>query len=240
MLFSRVLLLLSCRALLLLLSFIILFRHKSILQARSREAVFCKVTWKRLIRMKPLCHIAQLHSFLHHLYDTFATALCARCVENGLQRDPTSSVISKLPSSPGILSTIKHKKHTLLSAHPPKKNTTQEHFWEATTYSAMTLFGSKSRPVPWLTDFIEKDSFTLSPRIWKTGKKQLRSMTCSHPRHCMSIVCVCVCYLSSNNFDPNLLPNINNLRGFLDASGWHLTHMYQTWRITAKKCHIYA
>lgn len=42
-------------------------------------------------------------------YYTFATALCACCVQNGLQCDPVSCVIPELPSSPRILPTTTHR-----------------------------------------------------------------------------------------------------------------------------------
>lgn len=131
------------------------------------------------------------------------------------------------------------KTHSQSVHSPTKDKKLRQTLREATPYSAMTLFGSKSRPVPWLTDFIEKDSFTLSSRIWKTSsrttwsKDSLTSQTLWG--YCM---CMCVCYLSSNNFDPHLLPDINNLRGFLDSSGWHLAHMYQTSTITGKNVKI--
>lgn len=51
----------------------------------------------------------------------------------------------------------------------------------------------------------------------------------------LQLVYVCVCYLSSNDFDPHLLTNINNLRGFLNSSGWHLAHMYQACKVRGKK-----
>ncbi len=99
-------------------------------------------------------------------------------------------------------------------------------------YSAITLFGSRSRPVPWLTAFIEKDNFTLSPRIWETGDRAAVILHTSLTRHvCVCVFvceCVCVCcYLSPNDFNPHLFPDIDNLWGVLNSWSWHLTHMYQ-------------
>lgn len=69
----------------------------------------------------------KLDSFLHRRYRTFATALAARCVEDGLQRDPTSCVISKLPSSPCILPTVAQSQtHNILSPQPYKRHITAE------------------------------------------------------------------------------------------------------------------
>lgn len=64
------------------------------------------------------------------------------------------------------------------------------------TYSALTLFGSKSRPVPWLTAFIEKDNFTLSPRIWETGNRATVNLL-THFTDTAQCLCVCVCVVTS-------------------------------------------
>lgn len=69
---------------------------------------------------------------------------------------------------------------------------TCRYYKTTSTYSPLTLFGSKSCPVPWLTAFIEKDNFTLSPWIWEMGHKisvfLLTSLTQNG---------VCVCLLTS-------------------------------------------
>lgn len=90
----------------------------------------------------------------------------------------------------------------------------------------MTLFGSKSLPVPWLTAFIEKDNFTLSPWIWEAEDRAVTLVDITNYSVC---VCMCVCcYLSPNNFNPHLLSHIDDLWGVLNSWGWHLTHMNKT------------
>lgn len=91
----------------------------------------------------------------------------------------------------------------------------------------MTLFGSKSCPVPWLTAFIEKDNFTLSSRIWVTGKRAAVMLLTSLTQ-LVACMCVCCCYLSPNDFNPHLFPHIHNFWGVFNARGWHFTHMHQT------------
>lgn len=125
--FVWVLLWFNCGGLLLLRLFIVLFRHKSVLQARCWETVFCKVSWKEWFIKTPAwmflrsqvsskrlsetcnpCVLLGCDLFTSFGYHTFAAALWACCVKYSLQSDPVARVISKLPTSSWILPAVKH------------------------------------------------------------------------------------------------------------------------------------
>ena len=96
------------------------------------------------------------------------------------------------------------------------------------TYSALTLLGSRSRPVPWLTAFIEKDIFTFSSRIWEVEERAAAAYSSVCVCVCsVCVLCVVCCYLFPNDFNPHLFTHIDDFGGVLNPWGRHLTHMNQ-------------
>lgn len=123
------------------------------------------------------------HSLFDTLHDswchlTLAAALWTRCVEHSLQRDPVAGLVSKLLTPPWILPINTQTQMLTTHTHTPVQTHENTHNESVSTYSAITLLGSKSRPVPWLTAFMEKDSFTLSPWTWWAEEEAVNFLLC--------------------------------------------------------------
>ncbi len=127
--------------------------------------------------------------------------------------------------------------------------------YHKTTYSAITLLGSRSLPSALIDRFHREGQFYfIIFHLIVDGNQKVMIKYCiwiirtlnqclhftfsvcsdvgnSIKWHCYCCICVQAnwMYLTANDFYPHLFPYINNFSRVIYPTGWHLTLMNQTW-----------